>query len=89
VESVQNLNNTVVPRFIQQVIAAIAAFAAVFPLYWPAAVIMLIVFAIYLVPSFMIGTKVRKMGAISRDMSADLYNHTQESIESVRLVRTF
>ncbi len=89
VESVQNLNNTVVPRFIQQVIAAIAAFVAVFPLYWPAAVIMLIVFAIYLVPSFMIGTKVRKMGAISRDMSADLYNHTQESIESVRLVRTF
>lgn len=89
VESVQNLNNTVVPRFIQQVIAAIAAFVAVFPLYWPAAVIMLIVFAIYLVPSFMIGTKVRKMGAVSRDMSADLYNHTQESIESVRLVRTF
>ncbi|MEH6936845.1 ABC transporter ATP-binding protein [Bacillus sp. JJ664] len=89
VESVQNLNNTVVPRFIQQVIAAIAAFVAVFPLYWPAAVIMLIVFVIYLVPSFMIGTKVRKMGAISRDMSADLYNHTQESIESVRLVRTF
>jgi len=89
VESVQNLNNTVVPRFIQQVIAAIAAFVAVFPLYWPAAVIMLIVFVIYLIPSFMIGTKVRKMGAISRDMSADLYNHTQESIESVRLVRTF
>lgn len=89
VESVQNLNNTVIPRFIQQVIAAIAAFAAVFPLYWPAAVTMLIVFIIYLVPSFMIGTKVRKMGAIARDMSADLYNHTQESIESVRLVRTF
>ncbi|MGG0178995.1 ABC transporter ATP-binding protein [Gottfriedia acidiceleris] len=89
VESVQNLNNTVVPRFIQQVIAAIAAFIAVFPLYWPAAVVMLVVFAIYLVPSFMIGKKVRKMGAIARDMSADLYNHTQESIESVRLVRTF
>ncbi|PFH89461.1 ABC transporter ATP-binding protein [Bacillus sp. AFS088145] len=89
VESVQNLNNTVIPRFIQQVIAAIAAFIAVFPLYWPAAVVMLIVFAIYLVPSFMIGKKVRKMGAIARDMSADLYNHTQESIESVRLVRTF
>ncbi|WP_088043866.1 ABC transporter ATP-binding protein [Bacillus sp. EAC] len=89
VESVQNLNNTVIPRFIQQVIAAIAAFIAVFPLYWPAAVVMLIVFAIYLIPSFMIGTKVRKMGAIARDMSADLYNHTQESIESVRLVRTF
>ncbi|WP_129689179.1 ABC transporter ATP-binding protein [Gottfriedia acidiceleris] len=89
VESVQNLNNTVIPRFLQQVIAAIAAFIAVFPLYWPAAVVMLIVFAIYLVPSFMIGKKVRKMGAIARDMSADLYNHTQESIESVRLVRTF
>ncbi|PGM54820.1 ABC transporter ATP-binding protein [Bacillus sp. AFS053548] len=89
VESVQNLNNTVIPRFIQQVIAAIAAFIAVIPLYWPAAVVMLIVFAIYLVPSFMIGKKVRKMGAIARDMSADLYNHTQESIESVRLVRTF
>lgn len=89
VESVQNLNNTVVPRFIQQVIAAIAAFIAVVPLYWPAAVVMLVVFAIYLVPSFMIGKKVRKMGAIARDMSADLYNHTQESIESVRLVRTF
>ncbi|PGS53693.1 ABC transporter ATP-binding protein [Bacillus sp. AFS041924] len=89
VESVQNLNNTVIPRFLQQVIAAIAAFIAVFPLYWPAAVVMLIVFAIYLIPSFMIGKKVRKMGAIARDMSADLYNHTQESIESVRLVRTF
>ncbi|UPM53109.1 ABC transporter ATP-binding protein [Gottfriedia acidiceleris] len=89
VESVLNLNNTVIPRFIQQVIAAIAAFIAVFPLYWPAAVVMLIVFAIYLVPSFLIGKKVRKMGAIARDMSADLYNHTQESIESVRLVRTF
>ncbi|MFF2876793.1 ABC transporter ATP-binding protein [Gottfriedia sp. NPDC057991] len=89
VESVQNLNNTVIPRFLQQVIAAIAAFIAVFPLYWPAAVVMLIVFVIYSVPSFMIGKKVRKMGAIARDMSADLYNHTQESIESVRLVRTF
>lgn len=89
VESVQNLNNTVIPRFIQQVIAAIAAFAAVIPIYWPAAVIMLIVFAIYLVPSFIVGKKVRKMGAIARDMSADIYNHTQESIESVRLVRTF
>ncbi len=31
----------------------------------------------------------RKMSAIQRDMSADMYNHLQESIESVRLVRTY
>ncbi|MFD3449658.1 ABC transporter ATP-binding protein [Microbacteriaceae bacterium 4G12] len=89
VESVQELNNTVVPRFIQQVISAIAAFIAVIFLYWPAAVLMLIVFVIYLYPSFKIGTTVRKMGAVQRDMRADMYSHLQESIESVRLVRTF
>jgi ABC-type multidrug transport system fused ATPase/permease subunit len=89
VESIQNLNNTVIPRFLQQIIGAIAAFVAVISLYWPAAVLMLIVFIIYLIPSFMISKKVRKMGAIQRDMSADMYHHLQESIESVRLVRTF
>ncbi|WP_026695018.1 ABC transporter ATP-binding protein [Peribacillus kribbensis] len=89
VESVQNLNNTVIPRFIQQLISAIAAFSAVISLYWPAAVVMAGVFAVYLYPSFRLGKKVRKMGAIQRDMSADIYSHLQESIESIRLVRTF
>ncbi|MFC0188669.1 ABC transporter ATP-binding protein [Fictibacillus aquaticus] len=89
VESVQNLNNTVVPRFIQQLVGAIAAFAAVFSLFWPAALVMFAVFAIYLIPSFKLGTTVRKLGAVQRDMSADMYHHLQESIESVRLIRTF
>lgn len=89
VESIQNLNNTVVPRFLQQIISAVAAFSTVIFLYWPTAVVMMIVFAIYLYPSFKLGKTVRKMGAIQRDMSADMYHHLQESIESIRLVRTF
>jgi ABC-type multidrug transport system fused ATPase/permease subunit len=89
VESVQNLNNTVVPRILQQVIGAIAAFSAVFALYWPAAIVMFAVFAIYVFPSFKLGKTMRKMSAIQRDMSADMYQHLQESIESTRLVRTF
>ncbi|UTE71837.1 ABC transporter ATP-binding protein/permease [Rossellomorea marisflavi] len=89
VESIQNLNNTVVPRILQQVVGAVAAFSAVFVLFWPAAIVMFCVFAIYIIPSFTLGTKMRKMSAIQRDMSADMYNHLQESIESVRLVRTY
>jgi ATP-binding cassette, subfamily B, bacterial len=89
VESIQNLNNTVVPRILQQVIGAIAAFSAVFVLYWPAAIVMFAVFAIYIFPSFKLGKVMRKMSATQRDMSADMYQHLQESIESVRLVRTF
>jgi ATP-binding cassette subfamily B protein/subfamily B ATP-binding cassette protein MsbA len=89
VEAVQNLNNTVVPRFIQQVVSAVAAFIAVFALYWPVAVVMFAVFAIYLYPSFKLGHKMRKMSAVQRDMRADIYHHLQESIESTRLVRTF
>jgi ATP-binding cassette, subfamily B, bacterial len=89
VESVQNLNNTVVPRILQQVIGAIAAFTAVFALYWPAAIVMFAVFAIYILPSFKLGKTMRKMSAVQRDMSADMYQHLQESIESTRLVRTF
>ena len=89
VESVQNLNNTVVPRILQQVIGAVAAFAAVFALYWPAAIVMFAVFAIYILPSFKLGKTMRKMSAVQRDMSADMYQHLQESIESTRLVRTF
>jgi ATP-binding cassette, subfamily B, bacterial len=89
VESIQNLNNTVVPRILQQVIGAIAAFSAVFVLYWPAAVVMFAVFAIYIFPSFKLGKVMRKMSATQRDMSADMYQHLQESIESIRLVRTF
>lgn len=89
VESIQNLNNTVVPRILQQVIGAIAAFTAVFVLYWPAAIVMFAVFAIYTFPSFKLGKIMRKMSAVQRDMSADMYQHLQESIESIRLVRTF
>ncbi|MEH7011024.1 ABC transporter ATP-binding protein [Neobacillus niacini] len=89
VESVQNLNNTVVPRIFQQVIGAVAAFTAVFALYWPAAIVMFAVFAIYIYPSFKLGKTMRKMSAVQRDMSADMYQHLQESIESTRLVRTF
>ena len=89
VESIQNLNNTVVPRILQQVIGAVAAFAAVFALYWPAAIVMFAVFAIYILPSFKLGKTMRKMSAVQRDMSADMYQHLQESIESTRLVRTF
>ncbi|MEH7114141.1 ABC transporter ATP-binding protein [Neobacillus niacini] len=89
VESVQNLNNTVVPRILQQVIGAVAAFTAVFALYWPAAIVMFAVFAIYIFPSFKLGKTMRKMSAVQRDMSADMYQHLQESIESTRLVRTF
>ena len=89
VESIQNLNNTVVPRILQQVIGAIAAFSAVFVLYWPAAIVMFVVFAIYILPSFKLGKVMRKMSATQRDMSADMYQHLQESIESIRLVRTF
>ncbi|MCM3693930.1 ABC transporter ATP-binding protein [Neobacillus niacini] len=89
VESIQNLNNTVVPRILQQVIGAIAAFSAVFVLYWPAAIVMFAVFAIYIFPSFKLGKVMRKMSATQRDMSADMYQHLQESIESIRLVRTF
>ncbi|WP_045522433.1 ABC transporter ATP-binding protein [Neobacillus niacini] len=89
VESVQNLNNTVVPRILQQVIGAVAAFTAVFALYWPAAIVMFAVFAIYIYPSFKLGKTMRKMSAVQRDMSADMYQHLQESIESTRLVRTF
>jgi len=89
VESIQNLNNTVVPRILQQVISAIAAFSAVFVLYWPAAIIMFVVFAIYIFPSFKLGKTMRKMSAVQREMSSDMYHHLQESIESVRLVRTF
>ncbi|WP_419954108.1 ABC transporter ATP-binding protein [Neobacillus niacini] len=89
VESVQNLNNTVVPRILQQVIGAIAAFTAVFALYWPAAIVMFAVFAIYIFPSFKLGITMRKMSAVQREMSADMYQHLQESIESTRLVRTF
>jgi len=89
VESIQNLNNTVVPRILQQVIGAIAAFSTVFVLYWPAAIVMFVVFAIYIFPSFKLGKTMRKMSAVQRDMSADMYQHLQESIESNRLVRTF
>jgi ATP-binding cassette, subfamily B, bacterial len=89
VESIQNLNNTVVPRILQQVIGAIAAFSAVFVLYWPAAIVMFAVFAIYIFPSFKLGKVMRKMSATQREMSADMYQHLQESIESIRLVRTF
>jgi ATP-binding cassette, subfamily B, bacterial len=89
VESIQSLNNTVVPRILQQVIGAIAAFSAVFVLYWPAAIVMFAVFAIYIFPSFKLGKVMRKMSVIQRDMSADMYQHLQESIESIRLVRTF
>ena len=89
VESIQNLNNTVVPRFLQQIISAVAAFTSVIIMFWPTAVVMFFVFTIYLYPSFKLGNKVRRMGAIQRDMSADMYHHLQESIESVRLVRTF
>ncbi|KAB7672670.1 ABC transporter ATP-binding protein [Bacillus sp. B1-b2] len=89
VESIQNLNNTVVPRIIQQVISAIAAFITVFAIYWPAAIVMFGVFAIYIFPSFKLGSTMRRMSAIQRDMSADMYQHLQESIESVRLVRTY
>ncbi|WP_342599074.1 ABC transporter ATP-binding protein [Psychrobacillus sp. FSL H8-0483] len=89
VESIQNLNNTVVPRILQQVIGAIAAFSTVFVIYWPAAIVMFVVFAIYIFPSFKLGKTMRKMSAVQRDMSADMYQHLQESIESNRLVRTF
>ncbi|KMY44367.1 ABC transporter [Bacillus sp. FJAT-27916] len=89
VESIQNLNNTVVPRFLQQIISAVAAFATVIFLFWPTAIVMVGVFIIYLYPSFKLGTTVRKMSAVQRDMSADMYHHMQESIESSRLVRTF
>jgi ATP-binding cassette subfamily B protein/subfamily B ATP-binding cassette protein MsbA len=89
VEAVQNLNNTVVPRFVQQVVSAVAAFIAVFALYWPVAIVMFCVFAIYIYPSFKLGHKMRKMSAVQRDMRADIYHHLQESIESTRLVRTF
>ncbi len=89
VESIQNLNNTVVPRILQQVISAVAAFITVFAIYWPAAIVMFIVFAIYIFPSFKLGKTMRKMSAVQRDMSADMYQHLQESIESVRLVRTY
>ncbi|OZM56921.1 ABC transporter [Lottiidibacillus patelloidae] len=89
VEAIQNLNNRVVPRILQQVIGAIAAFSAVFVLYWPAAIVMFVVFAIYILPSFKLGKTMRKMSAVQRDMSADMYHHLQESIESARLVRTY
>ncbi|MFD1737854.1 ABC transporter ATP-binding protein [Bacillus salitolerans] len=89
VESIQNLNNTVVPRILQQVVGAIAAFSAVFVLYWPAAIVMFVVFAIYIYPSFKLGATVRRMSAVQRDMRSDMYQHLQESIESIRLVRTF
>ncbi|MCM3587434.1 ABC transporter ATP-binding protein/permease [Mesobacillus maritimus] len=89
VESIQNLNNTVVPRILQQVISAVAAFSAVFVLYWPAAIVMFVVFAIYIFPSFKLGKTMRTMSAVQREMSSDMYHHLQESIESVRLVRTF
>jgi ATP-binding cassette, subfamily B, bacterial len=89
VESIQNLNNTVVPRILQQVVGAVAAFSAVFVLYWPAAIVMFVVFAIYIYPSFRLGKTVRKMSAVQRDMRSDMYQHLQESIESIRLVRTF
>jgi ATP-binding cassette, subfamily B, bacterial len=89
VESIQNLNNTVVPRIIQQVISAIAAFSTVFVIYWPAAIVMFVVFAIYIFPSFKLGKTMRIKSAIQRDMSADMYHHLQESIESIRLVRTY
>jgi len=89
VESIQNLNNTVVPRILQQVISAVAAFITVFAIYWPATIVMFAVFAIYIFPSFKLGKTMRKMSAVQRDMSADMYQHLQESIESVRLVRTY
>ncbi|KAA0546295.1 ABC transporter ATP-binding protein [Bacillus sp. BGMRC 2118] len=89
VESIQNLNNTVVPRIIQQFIGAVAAFATVFVIYWPAAIVMFVVFAIYIYPSFVLGKTMRKMSAVQREMRADMYSHLQESIESVRLVRTY
>ncbi|WP_173106046.1 ABC transporter ATP-binding protein [Bacillus sp. KH172YL63] len=89
VESIQNLNNTVVPRILQQVVGAVAAFSTVFILFWPAAIVMFAVFAIYIIPSFTLGKKMRLMSATQREMSADMYHHLQESIESVRLVRTY
>jgi ABC-type multidrug transport system fused ATPase/permease subunit len=89
VEAIQQLNSTVIPRFLQQLLGAIAAFAAVIALYWPVAVLMIGVFAIYLYPSFKLGSKVRVLSATQRDMLAELYSHAQESIESIKLVRTF
>jgi len=89
VESIQQLNSTVIPRFVQQVLGAVAAFAAVITIYWPVAVIMVITFAIYLWPSFLIGITVRKKSAVMREMLADMYNHMQESIESIKLVRAY
>ncbi|WP_232463487.1 ABC transporter ATP-binding protein [Tumebacillus avium] len=89
VEAIQNLNSTVIPRFLQQFLGAIAAFVAVIAIYWPAAVVMLAVFVIYLGPSYLLGRKVRKLSEVQRNMLADLYAHMQESIESIRLVRTF
>lgn len=89
VEAIQQLNSTVIPRFLQQLLGAIAAFAAVIALYWPVALLMLGVFVIYLWPSFKLGKKVRGLSATQRDMLAALYSHAQESIESIKLVRTF
>jgi ATP-binding cassette subfamily B protein len=89
VEAIQQLNSQVIPRFIQQLFQAVAAFAAVIGMYWPTAVVMVGMFAIYLYPSFKLGRKVRGLSATQRDMLADIYSHLQESVESIRLVRTF
>ncbi|MDF2535584.1 MAG: transporter ATP-binding protein, partial [Bacillales bacterium] len=89
VESIQNVNNSVIPRFIQQIISASFALVTLLSIFWQTGLVMLAIFIVFIIPSYYLSKYVKNLWAILRDMSADMYDHLQESIESTRLIRTF
>ena len=89
VESIQNVNNSVIPRFIQQIISASFALVTLLSIFWQTGLVMLAIFIVFIIPSYFLSMYVKNLWAIHRDMSADMYDHLQESIESTRLIRTF
>ncbi|MDF2558184.1 MAG: transporter ATP-binding protein [Bacillales bacterium] len=89
VEAIQNVNNSVIPRLIQQIISASFAMVTLLSIFWQTGLVMFAIFIVFIIPSYYLSKYVKNLWAIHRDMYADMYDHLQESIESTRLIRTF
>ncbi|MFJ7734157.1 ABC transporter ATP-binding protein [Lysinibacillus sp. NPDC097231] len=84
---IQKFGLELLPKFIYEIILATIAIVVIACIFWPLAIIGLMVYLLYLIPLKRFGIKQRKVSAELRNHKAIMRQQTLEKLESLKLIK--
>ena len=89
VRILQDFNLDLIPDFFYKAVLAVMALFFVFKIYWPLAVIVIVIYSVYLIPTRYMGVFVKKKSGQLRAQSAHLKELFVEKLKTIDMIKIY